>query len=149
TGDDGQNDSYAFYRTISLRSAVEFGGVIDPETVIWWFKQSDAARQPLIDAETEIELALYDLAHWIVDLEPDGIWGNGAAFDNAILAAAYRKADLPHFQWSHKMDRCYRTERAMSDVKMEPRTGTHHNALDDAYNQARHLIAIWKSRKAA
>jgi hypothetical protein len=74
------------------------------------------------------------------------LWGNGAAFDNVILASAYRALRLTP-PWKFYNDRCYRTMKAAySDVKM-PRTGTHHNALDDAISQANHLIEIWKAAR--
>lgn len=48
----------------------------------------------------------------------------------------------PGVPWPHWNDRCYRTLKAMRpDVKME-RTGTHHNAVDDATSQARHALAL-------
>jgi exodeoxyribonuclease VIII len=44
--------------------------------------------------------------------------------------------------WEFWKDKCYRTVKGMyPDVKME-RSGTHHNALDDAFYQTLHLIAI-------
>jgi exodeoxyribonuclease VIII len=44
--------------------------------------------------------------------------------------------------WRHWNDRCYRTVKSLyPDVKLE-RVGTHHNAVDDAESQARHLIAM-------
>lgn len=69
------------------------------------------------------------------------VWGNGAAFDNVILASAYRRvtAGTP---WQYWNDRCYRTVKALHpDVPMQ-RTGDHHNALDDAISQAHQLIAM-------
>jgi exodeoxyribonuclease VIII len=69
------------------------------------------------------------------------IWGNGASFDNVILANAYRRNDL-NIPWKYYNDRCYRTMKSLAPhIKME-REGTHHNALSDAISQANHLIRI-------
>lgn len=50
--------------------------------------------------------------------------------------------------WAFWNDRCYRTLKARSELKIA-RTGTHHNALDDAKSQALHLITIWRAEREA
>ena len=69
------------------------------------------------------------------------MWGNGAAFDNVILAVAYKRAWLP-VPWSYKNDRCYRTVAALAPEVARPEVGERHNAADDAEAQARHLIEV-------
>ena len=67
------------------------------------------------------------------------MWGNGATFDNVILANAYRGAGLP-VPWKFWNDKCYRTIKGFfPQIKLQ-RIGTHHNAQDDAESQAWHLI---------
>jgi len=133
------------YRLVSLRSSVAGGAVIDPETVMWWLQQDDDARAALVSLDNcspcIIDAALIDLKAFIEDFGDDGVWGNGASFDNVIVAEAYRR-DRQNVPWPFWKDKCYRTVKGMyPDVKME-RSGTHHNALDDARSQAEHLIAI-------
>lgn len=72
------------------------------------------------------------------------MWGNGAAFDNAILANAYRAAGIKQ-PWELWNDRCYRTICAYYPGCPRNQPGTPHNALDDARSQAEHLsfIAPW------
>lgn len=128
-----------FYTVIDLASAVEAGLEIDASTVMWWMKQSNDARKqfdrdglPLVDA-------LKQFAAWIG--EDAEVWGNGAAFDNAILSNAYRKCGMEQ-PWKFWNDRCYRTVKNMHpDVKME-RQGVYHRAVDDAKSQADHLMRI-------
>ena len=70
-----------------------------------------------------------------------GVWGNGASFDNVILSESYYRAAILR-PWPFWKDRCYRTIKTIyPDVELV-RSGTHHNALDDARTQAEHLIAI-------
>jgi exodeoxyribonuclease VIII len=69
------------------------------------------------------------------------LWGNGASFDNAILANAYAALKMEQ-PWAFWNDRCYRTIKAMHPKQKQQHLGTHHNALDDAISQAEHLIAI-------
>jgi len=128
-----------FYRIVSLESSVQCGGIMDASTVLWWMQQGDAARTEFSRKGVEIVTALIEFAAWC---DPDAeVWGDGAAFDNVILASAYRRMNLP-IPWKFWNDRCYRTVKSRSNVPMPPRKGTAHNALDDAINQAYHLIAI-------
>lgn len=134
-----------FYRCVDLETSVRGGGEIDPGTVLWWLKQSDEARRAITDrAAHPLKRVLTEFAVWI--RRDDGgektkVWGNGAAFDNVVLAQAYRRAHRP-VPWPYWNDRCYRTlKNLLPEVQME-RAGTHHNALDDARYQARHLMEI-------
>lgn len=133
-----------FYRTIDLGSAVAEGGVIDAATVMWWLRQSDAAREALYNRGDTLHIrqGLHAFTAWLSVRGQDvRVWGNGVAFDNVILTQAYRRMGLP-VPWAHWNDRCYRTVKAMyPDVKMQ-RTGVHHNAGDDAVSQAEHLLQI-------
>ncbi len=132
-----------FYLTVDLESAVRCGGVIDPSTVMWWMRQSEHARQAL-DGKSDIAQALATFSGWLRsrgDLSQVRIWGNGSDFDNVILANAYRRLLLPT-PWKFWNNRCYRTwKNEHREVSME-RSGTHHNALDDAVSQARHMLKV-------
>ena len=135
-----------FYRSVDLASSMEFGGTVSASTVMWWLEQSDEARQALTSGGAiHILTALYDLLKWLEDQCSDSnqleVWGNGAAFDNVVLASAYDRSNWDR-PWKFYNDRCYRTVKAMyPDIPVE-RYGTAHNALDDAITQALHLIKI-------
>ena len=131
-----------FYRVVSLRSSVEAGLRMDPDTVLWWMQRSDEARAQFAKDGYILFAALNDFRYWIRENDEDPIvWGNGADFDNTILANAYRTLAIP-VPWEFWNNRCYRTVQALHpDIKME-RNGTYHNALDDAESQARHLMRI-------
>jgi exodeoxyribonuclease VIII len=134
-----------FYRVVSLHSAVRFGAVIDPSTVMWWLQQGDSARNALTEAQDEaigLDVALRDFMQFVCAYGDSlkGVWGNGAPFDNVLTHESGRRCGVP--MWEFWKDKCYRTVKGMyPDVKMA-RSGTHHNALDDARSQAEHLIAI-------
>lgn len=142
----GGNPYNSFYRKVSLQSAVDSGAYMDPETVIWWLQQEPDAQREIVSGEASLSDVLRDFAEWLGRDEVLGVWGNGAAFDNVILAQSYRRVgqDVP---WPFHLDRCYRTVKNFSDVPMD-RQGTHHNALDDAISQARHLVQIWASKNS-
>jgi hypothetical protein len=132
-----------FYKVINLESSVIHGGVIDAPTVLWWMKQNDLARREF-EREGEFDSAvLVKFAGYLDDFEDVKVWGNGAAFDNVILANAYRR-NMMSVPWNHWNDRCYRTMKSLHpDIKME-REGVYHNALADAISQAKHLQRIMK-----
>ncbi len=134
-----------FYRSVNLKSVVRGGGKLEAETVMWWLQQSEEARKALTgDDSVLIEVALKEFADWMREHPVEGLWGNGAAFDNVVLEGAYlRLSRTP--PWTYKMNRCYRTMRAMfPEVEAEAFTGVAHNALDDAKHQAQHLCRICK-----
>jgi len=141
TGEIGRE----FYAIVDLESSAKAGGVIDASTVLWWMKQSDAARAELQRNGNKIELALVMFSEWLdgCDVEPKElcIWGNGAAFDNVILRSAYEKTEIKT-PWEFWGDRCYRTAKNLLPSVEMVRTGLHHCAVDDARDQARHLIEL-------
>ena len=117
--------------------------VEDDDTLFWWAKQSESARKILVDSETgiSIDLALMEFGKFV---SGSRLWGNGADFDNAILANAYRavKSEVP---WKFWDNRCYRTMKNIFYQIPQPIfVGVKHSALDDAIHQARHLVEILK-----
>lgn len=131
-----------FYQTCSIASAVDVGLAMDPETVTWWLQQNESARQELTKAKGDLKSVLVAFSHWMFHCGKDvKVWGNGSDFDNALLAEAYRRVNEP-IPWLFWNNRCYRTMKSLfRTVKLE-REGTHHNALDDAIHQAKHLQLI-------
>ena len=119
-----------------------------PDTIAWWegvrkdnpkaydrIFGSELPRLPMADA-------LNSFASWLSGLGDDVlVWGNGADFDNPILAAAYAAHGQPQ-PWGAWNGRCYRTLKGLrSDIRLS-RKGTHHNALDDAISQAQHAVEL-------
>lgn len=132
-----------FYERVDIESCVALGLTLDVSTVLWWMKQSDEARAELNKPGIRILDALTKFAKWVCPDEEARVWGNGASFDNAMLSAAYDRCAIKR-PWKYSNDRCYRTVKNLfPDVEME-RTGTHHNALDDARSQALHLMQIFE-----
>ena len=132
-----------FYQQVRLDMSVDVGMEMDASTVLWWLQQSDDARSAFKDNEKAGSLcdALGEFARWYASVGGVEVWGNGAAFDNTILSAAYRLTCIEQ-PWKFWNDRCYRTLKAMYPQMKMVRSGTHHNAVDDAHSQANHLIQI-------
>ncbi|MDZ4374010.1 MAG: 3'-5' exonuclease, partial [Phenylobacterium sp.] len=134
-----------FYAVIDLGSCQEAGLTFEAGTVHWWLRQGDAARRALTDAKTvTLSMALgqfrmFFLAH----ARRAPIWSHGANFDEPILQAAFRAAHLPP-PWDYWDARCTRTLFALAGVRPDRAVGVHHNALDDAVNQAEAVIEAYR-----
>ena len=137
-----------FYCTVDLQSSIDTGGKVDGATVMWWLKQGDEARAALANSPRSLATALLGFNVFVnqftVGREKARVWGNGATFDNVVLASAYRRCGL-ELPWSFRNDRCYRTMKALRPSVTVENVGVAHNALHDALYQASHLIAIWKT----
>lgn len=131
----------SFYQRIDAQSCVDLGLKFDASTVEWWMEQSESARAEIIKPGVDLPCALQSFSVWFGTDPNIDVWGNGSIFDNALLIAAYEAAQhrLP---WADFRDRCYRTVKNLWPKVPLIRTGTHHNALDDARDQANHLIAL-------
>lgn len=129
-----------------------FGRTTSNETIAWWKKQSPEAKV-IFKTNTCDDTAhmLAKFATWLAELPclKLRVWGNGATFDNTILASLYRTygMDVP---WNTFNDRCHRTIKEHFGSEGEPVTfiGTKHDALDDATNQAQKLCSIIQGLKA-
>jgi hypothetical protein len=131
-----------FYQRIDLQSCEDVGLKLTANTVLWWLKQSDLARGEIVNPSLErcaIQDALLDFAFWIPN--DAKLWGNGSNFDNVILSSAYEVCNMKQ-PWDYWNDRCYRTVKSLKPSIEIERLGTHHNALDDAISQAKHLQKI-------
>ena len=138
-----------FYRKVNLQSSLALGFDLDANTILWWLQQNLDARKELYqDAEEfpTIYSVLIDFSLWLQNKDEVKLWGNGSDFDNVILTNAYQICKLTT-PWKFFNNRCYRTMKNLcSEIKIE-RISIHHNALDDARNQALHLIEIFKAVK--
>lgn len=133
-----------FYANVNLKSCIKAGLTIDADTVLWWMRQSDAARMQLVDSQMHLDTALESFTTWFEQggVKSKTLWGNGATFDNVILRNAFDALHMPA-PWHYTKDMCYRTQKNLfgKEVLFE-RVGVYHNALDDAIGQALHLQRI-------
>jgi hypothetical protein len=135
------------YAELEIRDQQRARRTLSTQTVTWWMQQGEDARSLFARGRTRFEpAAALTSFNSLVQLNvtaDDGplIWGNGSDFDNQVLLSlmeAYRIKPA----WPYRNNRCYRTLKGLlPDIELE-RTGTHHNALDDAITQARHLQKI-------
>lgn len=144
---DQENIHETFYTNVRLADCLAHGLTTTPSTEKWWSEQSVEARAAWQDANAPtLTDALTKMHQWFAPLASKRElcpWGNGADFDLVLLNSAHAALDVdsPWEFWNHH---CFRTMKNMFDVGKMPRTGTHHNALDDAITQAKHLQRILK-----
>lgn len=135
----GPSTGACFYSAVDLPSSLALGLTLSQKTMQWWSRQAPEASAVFSDpSRIPVDTALRRFGAYVRSLEKPKVWGNGAAFDNAVLANAYNRSGLP-LPWDFRNDRCYRT--VMAGVREKPNSvGTYHNALDDANTQAQHLM---------
>lgn len=141
---DTMEVSSTFFSVIDKQSCLDAGCTTDASTIEWWEKQSAEAKAGSYSRTdgTDLRTVLLAFFDWMGGEKSSAtLWGNGSDFDNAMLAELFRKAGIPQ-PWAFWNNRCYRTMKNMFPGVSFSRHGTHHNALDDAVTQAKHLMLI-------
>ena len=136
-------DLEPFYVKIDATSCTENGFHVDDATIAWWNKQSKAAYDEAFSGTVDIKTALYAFAEYCAHLPTAPLlWGNGADFDNVILAEAYRIIGSKQ-PWKYTDSRCYRTLKNLYPQIPYIAPKIKHNALQDATAQAQHATRIF------
>ncbi|ENF7816950.1 3'-5' exoribonuclease [Enterobacter soli] len=149
------NTGPEFYEVISLESSMACGGVPDASTIIFWLKASSEARSEIVmDSAITLSDALQQLDDFITANASNGkdsvqVWGNGATYDNVLLAESFDRAGIP-CPWKFWNNRDVRTIVELGKaVGYTPRyeipfVGEPHKAISDAHHQVKYVSAIWQ-----
>lgn len=140
---DNEGIKSEFYKVITITDDSLKKFSISAATLNWWFKQKIEAIQEFSKSGTILPDALFEFSQFFNENSCKEIWGNGSDFDNIILKNAYDTCGI-QIPWRYSNHRCYRTVKAMFPQYSVKYEGVAHNALDDARNQANHLIMINK-----
>lgn len=136
-----------FYTNVDLNSCLDAGLEIDGSTIMWWLDQSEAAKNSLQSDQLPLQDALSQFSDYIHQFKNVKVWGNGASFDNVIMENAYLSVNMER-PWRFYQDRDQRTIVDIVDSihgrQKREKTGTAHNALDDAVNQAKLVCKCWQ-----
>lgn len=139
---------------ISMEDNTKEGRKLDGGTIAWWFQQSEQARADLFGENRTLKSALVEFRMWIQGCKPamQTCWANDPDFDVVILRHAYKKiGDTWPFFFA--LNRSCRTifelafpdKEELDNLKAFVRgDSTHHNAVDDAVNQARMVQHCYK-----
>jgi len=131
-----------FYINVSAHSCKMHGLHISTDTIEWWSKQSKEARLTWQKDPVSLQDALQKFLDWYGDKSMK-TWSNGADFDLPIIANALLTCNL-QVPWKYWDGSCVRTIQMITNTKVPRSDGTHHNALDDAVNQANYIISMVK-----
>ena len=141
TGKTGET----FYAIVDLQSCLDYRLEMDGTTVMWWLRQSEAARKELTESKPlSLPSALLDLNAWINNRDYE-VWANGARFDLGILTNAYQVCGI-EVPWHFRKERDVRTIVSLQPgiKKLHVPIGTAHHALDDCNNQIMYLTKTWQ-----
>ena len=133
---------------ITINPDGQLGRTSSASTFFWWLQQSDNARERLVECEKHpLYYSLEQFKKWALMIGAERLWGNGAAFDNAILRSAYNQCGIRH-PFTFRQDYCYRTifglKRHLWTNTLNTEGMTPHVALHDAIVQACTLQRIIK-----
>lgn len=150
--DEGALGGRSWSLYVDADDCVRRGLRIDAAAVRWWMDQSALARQRIAhppEPPQPLEEALGDLAAIVEGLgKLDGIWSHGAAFDQPVLASAFRACGLllPWKYWQGFDTRTvfFLCEQLLGAKPPRPESGVKHSAGDDAIAQT-----LWVQRAYA
>lgn len=131
-----------FYRLVDPANAVQYGLTLGVDTILWWMKQSDAARLALTNPSLDrmsLPPALEELSNFFRATRAESIWSNGALADLQWLGNAYRACNMTP-GWTYRQERDLRT---LWDLVPVPRVTAEleHDALSDAKAHAKQMLA--------
>lgn len=135
-------DGQGFYGSISIDSNLAAGRRIKEDTLLWWLKQPATAQSVFFEDKLPLEQVLSDLSDWLGDNKWI-VWAKGPSFDISMLEHAYKHFGMQP-PWDFWNTRCVRTYMGLPGAKgiKAPDEGVRHNALSDAYRQARTVQMI-------
>jgi hypothetical protein len=131
-----------FYARLDMEEQTALGRTTDESTIEWWGKQPQSAQDEAMSEENRISLADFkqQLNKYIVGV--DKIWANGPTFDIIILENLYRMIGAP-VPWQFWQVRDARTIYDLGDDSIKTKNTDAHNALADAFCQAKAVQAIY------
>lgn len=150
---DGVGEQFYAELTNDLAVQQRVGRTISADTVLWWMRQGQAAQQLFMPSEQSRFATAEALDLFRLFIDDNGgrdaeLWGNGSDFDNVILGSLYEDFGIKR-PWSYSRNRCFRTMKNIHGAPgKDERIGVHHNALDDAFTQAKHLQKIMRHLKS-
>lgn len=129
-------------------------GDVDPQTVLWWLKQNDAARRAIYEGQENAvpeDEALRTFNNWMQDIIQDAdaqeddveMWSNDELADALWVQNAMARHNITPL-WPWWGNRCFRTLNSLFPGFKEATKfdGTPHIGVDDARHQAKVLWRI-------
>jgi len=125
-----------FERSIDIQSCIDVGGTISGDTIKWWMRQSQAARDKIsspVNVQTVKEMFI-GLSAFCKENKVKKVWGQGANFDPVICDNYYKVLKIKS-PWMYYNVRDTRTLFDLTGIERTP-IAIKHSALEDARGQA-------------
>lgn len=135
-----------FYAVPSMQHQITAGRTISASTLQWWMNQNKHAKKVFEEQKTpeNFDRAM-DNARKFIQAYPDAkIWSYGGNFDIPIVQHALEMLGLT-VPWKYGNVRCFRTW--CDDHGRYSSNLATHNALQDAEDQAMHMINTLRREK--
>lgn len=140
----------SFYMVLDVSEQIKRGRKPDGDTIKWWMTQEDAAKKVFHEKAKPAELVLQMFIDWyatgggtprVLPVKDRAfVWGNGSTFDISIMENLFRDYELA-LPWGYNKAMDVRTfKRFMGKGEQIKKSGTAHNALDDAISQANYVM---------
>ena len=130
----GTTERERFYARVCLDSCDELNLTIHEDTIEWWAKQSDEAKNEAFGSEGRIPIQTVFDDLYKFSWGCKAVWSNGAGFDVVICETIFKKLQkaCPWKYWQ------VRDCRTIYDIGFDPELPkvTAHDALEDAVAQA-------------
>lgn len=134
-----------FYIVPNHQQQTDAGRTISIDTLKWWMKQSPEAQAVFTAEQTSVEEVITQLHSFLSKADRGTkMWSNGANFDCVIIDDLFRMYGVEN-PIKFYNQRCFRTycEEVGFSYKTNRERSPSHNALEDAVQQAEHLMQIW------
>lgn len=144
-----------FHANVDPATSQQAGLEIDADTVAWWMRQPQEARNAIMTEQMAIDHALLLLKGFfesqrLINDELQ-VWANSPSFDLVILRSAYKAFDR-ETPWQYWEERDVRTLVAFApDIKKSIDAsfiGNRHTPLDDCLHQIVYCSSIWNLLKS-
>lgn len=152
-------DDLAFYQRIDIQGQLDVGRTISVDTLTWWMRQSDEARNEAFGHErSSLAMALNDLKGMFMSsnkVDEHYVWANSPAFDLTILKHAFRTSEQAFmgvqdggwpFKYHKELD--VRTAMfGMDNLYYEIFNDNIHHPLHDCFYQIKLVCAAMKEQR--
>jgi len=132
-----------FYKNITEEDQIAAGAFKDPDTVKWWERQGQEAKDVLEPNQADLKTVVNGFNNFWKANRLQFVWSQGANFDSVLWEATCKFVGVkPPWQFYKTRDTRTIYDAAGLNTKTIPRQGIYHYSLDDCKHQVR---CVYKS----
>lgn len=137
---DSKTISDEFYVTIDAADSKAHGLHTDPETLEWWKGQRPEALKEAIRNALPAKEAYNKFYEYAQRFKGQKVWAWGPQFDVVNVEAAMLQVNGQSAPWKYWDVMDGRTLQHLLNIQIKRDENKHHNALEDAREQAQYVI---------